>query len=257
MDLAVAGDAPAHVARQQRAQLRNRRARQHAGIARQVFKGQRQAEVGHHADQAFFQAVCRRVVHPVRRHAAVQVVGGNGGPHEEEIVVEIVAMQQPARDRIEEGLGAFGLLVCAQQAHEFLFDLLPVSGLGVGQGGYCRAVAVSAAVAVVTGDVVQRAFRAAAQHAFQLRGAFAHAHVVVLDTFARQVLDAVPVARFKQRLGPLRAVAKQGVVAVKARQDQPRHVQRRRPRGGGLLDVLDVGHADHGGALGRRIRRFR
>ncbi|KAG1185073.1 hypothetical protein G6F35_014954 [Rhizopus arrhizus] len=152
-------------------------------------------------------------------------------------------MQQPARHRIEEGLGAFRLAVVAQQTDEFLLDLLPVGRLGVGQGRRRCAIASVA----VEACRAQRALGAAAQYAFQLGGAFTHPHVVVLDAFARQVLDAVPVAGFEQGLGALRAVAKQRVVAVEPRQDQPRDVQRRGPRGGGLLDMLDIGHADHDG----------
>ena len=66
MDLAIAGDAPADVARQLRAQLLDGGAGQQARVARQVLERQRQPEVGHHADQAF-QAVGHRVIDPVRR----------------------------------------------------------------------------------------------------------------------------------------------------------------------------------------------
>lgn len=201
-------------------------ARQQAGVAWQVLERQRQAEVGHHADQAFVQALGHRVVDPVRRHATVQVVGGHGRPHEQEIVVEVVAVQQPARHRVEEGLGAFGLAMLAQQADEFLLDLLPVGGLRFSQRGARGAVR---AVGAMGAD---RALGPPAQHAFELAGALAHAHVVVLDAFARQALDAVPVARFEQRLGALRAVAEQRVVAVEAGQDAMRDVQRRGPCAG-------------------------
>ncbi|KAG1471430.1 hypothetical protein G6F54_014494 [Rhizopus delemar] len=68
-------------------------------------------------------------------------------------------MQQPARHRIEEGLGAFRLAVVAQQTDEFLLDLLPVGRLGVGQGRRRCAIA-SVAVAACR---AQRARGAAAQ----------------------------------------------------------------------------------------------
>ena len=203
MDLAVAGDAPADVARQLRAQLLDGGAGQQARVARQVLERQRQPEVGHHADQAFLQAVGHRVIDPVGRHAAVQVVGGHGWAHEQEIVVEVVAVQDAAGHRVEEGLGALGLAVVRQQADEFLLHLLPERGLRIVQRG---GLAVRAASAVRGGFAVGRvravrpaAPPAAAQRAFE-RGAFAHAHVVVLDALARQALDAVPVARFIQRL---------------------------------------------------------
>src|SRR5690606_15424524 len=167
--------------------------------------------------------------------AAVEIIGGDRRAHEQEIVVEVVAVQDAARHRVEEGLGAFRLAVAGQQPHELLLDLLPEGGLAVGEAGR----------ALGRGRVAQRLA--------QLGGAFAHAHVVVLDALARQLLDAVPVARFEQRLGTLRAVAEQRIVAVEPGQDLARHGQRLRLRGRSLLDALDVAAVDHG----RAVRRFR
>src|SRR5690606_39266844 len=116
--------------------------------------------------------------------------------------------------------------------HELLLDLLPEGGLAVGEAGR----------ALGRGRVAQRLA--------QLGGAFAHAHVVVLDALARQLLDAVPVARFEQRLGTLRAVAEQRIVAVEPGQDLARHGQRLRLRGRSLLDALDVAAVDHGRGSG-------
>ncbi|CFW46012.1 Uncharacterised protein [Bordetella pertussis] len=79
-----------------------------------------------------------------------------------------------------------------------------------------------------------------------MRGAFAHAHVVVLDAFARQALHAMPVARLEQRLGALRAVAKQRIVAIEAGQDQVRDIQRSGSRDRRRFDALDIAAVDHG-----------
>ena len=254
------------MARQWRAQLRAQLldggAGQQARVARQVLERQRQPEVGHHADQAFLQAVGHRVIDPVRRQAAVQVVGGHRRAHEQEIVVEVVAVQDAARHRVEEGLGALGLAVVRQQADEFLLHLLPERGLRIVQRG---GPAVRAAGAVRGGFAVgrvravraRRAAGPAAQRAFELRGAFAHAHVVVLDALARQALDAVPVARFIQRLGAARC---SGTTRSGGRSRPGCAGRRRAARAGNgrLLDALDVGHADHGGTrAGRWIRPFR
>src|SRR5690606_33082053 len=121
-----------------------------------------------------------------------------------------------------------GLAVARQQAHELLFYVLPESGLGRGQAdgrfGRCRV----------------------AQHLAQLRRAFAHAHVVVLDALARQPLYAVPVARFEQRLGALRAITEQRIVAVEAGQDLARDLLRLRRGRRSLFNALDVAAVDHG-----------
>ena len=133
------------------------------------------------------------------------------------------------RHRVEEGLGALGLAVVRQQADEFLLHLLPERGLRIVQRGG-PAVRAAAPFAADLPLAASAPFGPAAppgpRSAFELRGAFAHAHVVVLDALARQALDAVPVARFIQRLGALR---EQRVVAVEAGQDALGDVARRGP----------------------------
>jgi len=56
----------------------------------------------------------------------------------------------------------------------------------------------------------------------------------------------MPVARFEQRLGALRAVAKQRIVAIEAGQDQVRDIQRSGSRDRRRFDALDIAAVDHG-----------
>ena len=53
------------------------------------------------------------------------VFGRDGRPHEDEVVVEIVPVQDLGRHRVEEGLGQLGLAVAGQQADVVQLDLLP------------------------------------------------------------------------------------------------------------------------------------
>ena len=63
----------------------------------------------------------------------LDVFGGNARPNKDEIVVEIIAVQDLGRHRVEEGLGQFRLLVIEQQPDIEQLDLLP--GSVVDRGG--------------------------------------------------------------------------------------------------------------------------
>ena len=131
-----------------------------------------------------------RVIDPERGRRAVQVLGGDRRPHEDEVVVEILALQQPGADGIEEGLGQFGLLVLGQQQHVVLLHLGPdVVGQTVG-------VELGA----------------------QLLDRLAHALVVEGDALAGQPSHPVPGGILETGLGLLRVVAEQAVVPIEAGQ---------------------------------------
>ena len=69
----------------------------------------------------------RRVVDAVgrRRLFGLDVLGGHRRPHEDEVVVEIGAVQDLAEHRIEKGFGQLGLLVVGQQADVMQLDFAP------------------------------------------------------------------------------------------------------------------------------------
>ena len=110
--------------------------RQHAaGIALQVFKRDPQVEVLHHAHQLRLHVVHRGVVAAVgglvagaRRIEVFDVLGTDRGPHKNEIVLEVTAVQDFGGHRVEKRLGQFRLMVIHQQADVVELDLLPHLG---------------------------------------------------------------------------------------------------------------------------------
>ena len=98
-------------------------------IARQVFKRQAQVKVLHHLLNQGRHGGCSRVVGTVGRArlglTIFDVLGANSRPHEDEIVVEMGAMQDFGGDRVEESLGQLRLVVVDQQTNVVQLDLLP------------------------------------------------------------------------------------------------------------------------------------
>ena len=92
-------------------------------------KGGVQLEVGDDAFQRRGEPVLRRVIRAIRRlrgwFAVLDVLGRDGRAHEDEIVVEVRAMQDLAAHRVEERLGALGLPVRREQPDIVQLDLLP------------------------------------------------------------------------------------------------------------------------------------
>ena len=134
----------------------------------------------------------RRVVGAVGRLRGrllvFDVLGADGGPHKDEIVLKVAAVQDLGGDGVEEGLGQLGLVVVDQQADVMQLDLVPdIHGLLAGL-----------------------------ELALQPERGFAHAQVVELDALALGALLAVPVGGLEAVLGPARFGAKQLVVAVEA-----------------------------------------
>ena len=157
-----------------------------------IDEGAGQTEVDEHIAQRPLEASLTRVVGPVARRLAVKVVGGHARANEDEVVMEVGAMQHLGADRVEEGLGQFGLAVFGQQAHILALDLLPVAGFEPGG-------------TELPADALDR---------------FAHPRVIELDALAGKVADRMPVGRLVAGLGLLGVVAKQRVVTIEANQDR-------------------------------------
>jgi len=116
------------------------------------------------------------------------VLGGDRGPHEKTTVVEIGALKNLARHRVEERFRALGLLVIDQQCNVMTLDLRPARIID----------ARAAEVELQAGDGLR------------------NAAVVEVDAVARDVTDRQPVAGFEVLACQPRAVAEQLVVAIEA-----------------------------------------
>jgi hypothetical protein len=160
------------------------------GVALEILEIDTQAEVTHHAPELVEDGVAARVVGTVGgaagRVLGLDVLGADGRAHEDEVVLEIAAVQDLGRHRVEEGLGQLGLAMVDQHADVQQLDLLPhlhrlLGGLEL---------------------------------ALEPPRAFAHAQVVELDALALAALLAVPVRRLEAVAGARRFGAKQLVMSV-------------------------------------------
>ena len=174
-------------------------------VALDVFPAARQPDVDDDLAQRLAQAR-RGVVAAVGRRVRVHVVGRHAGPHEDELVAEVIPVQQLGAHRVEESLGALGLAVLGEQGDIVLLDRLP------------QRVAFRL---VERGEV---------ELALDARHRLEHALVVEVDALAGARAHALPVAVLVERLRLLCHVAKQPVVAVEAFQDGVRDACRRRHR---------------------------
>ena len=183
------------------------------GVGAEVGEPALEIEVEHDVDQRAAQSLLQRVVAAVGRRIGVDVLGRDRRPDEDEAVMEIGAVEDLAGHRIEERLGAFGLLVIEQQADEMELDLLPqrVGGEGV--------------------EVGEPEFSED-----QLR-VFVHAAVVEVDPVASDVLNREPVARLEVALGRPGALAEERVVLVEALEQELRNCARL-ARAGSLMEGL-------------------
>jgi hypothetical protein len=170
-------------------------------VAREVFERRLQLEVRDDALERGGEPVLAGVVGAVGGLrgglVVLDVLGRDGGPHENEVVVEIRPVQDLAADRIEERLGAFRLPVAREQADVVELDLLPdfvVDVLGV-------------------------------VFVFEQLDAFFDALVIRRDAFAREALQAMPVAGLEQLFGTDGRVAENPVVPVEAFEHGLREVE--------------------------------
>jgi hypothetical protein len=204
-----------------------------AHVAVEILELARQLEVVDDARPGLAQVLLVRVVGAVGGQRAgfvvFDVLGADGRAHEDEVVVEVGAVQQLGRHRVEEGLGQLGLVVVGQQADVVQLGLLP--------GVHAQRVDVEVLPQLVHGLV--------------------HALVVELDALRLRLLLAVPVGLLEALLRQRRGLAEQAVVALEAVQQRLRDVE-------GQL----VGEAvrEHAGGLssralrstaGARARRYR
>ena len=98
-------------------------------VAAQILELARELEVVDHAQQRLAQRFLGRVVGAVGRQrgrlVVLDVLGRDRRAHEDEVVVEVAAVQDLGRHRVEEGLGELGLVVVGEQADVVQLDLLP------------------------------------------------------------------------------------------------------------------------------------
>jgi hypothetical protein len=94
-------------------------------VAAEVAESPLELQVEHDVDERGAQSLLQRVVRLVRRRVGVDVLGGDRRTHEDEAVVEVRAVQDLHRHRVEERLGALGLLVIDQERDVMPLDLLP------------------------------------------------------------------------------------------------------------------------------------
>jgi len=155
--------------------------------------GKRQAKLGvqYHLPESFAQTRNRlRVVAAVGWWIGIQIIGRDGGADKDIVVIEIVAMQNSASDRVIKTFGTLGLLVLNQQGDKMKFDLQP--------------------------DIVVQ--RLGLEFFSQTFNRFFNPQVVKQNTVTRGIMNSTPVSQFKAVFGNLRGFAKQPVVPVKAPQ---------------------------------------
>ena len=206
------------------------RAQQVAQVAAEILEAALEAQVEHDVDQRMAQAAAARVVAAVGRRVGVEVLGRDGGPHEQEAVVEVRAVQDLAGHRVEERLGALGLPVLDQHADVVQLDPRPQR--------------VGAAAAELD----------RAELALDALGRLLDAPVVEVDPVARDMADREEVAGLEMLLRGARAIAEQRVVLVESFE------QRQRDRAGGVVRgrgdrELGLGAGGHHGVERRCARR--
>ncbi len=162
------------------------------GVALEILERQLQIEVAHQLHPGLAPGLQRRVIDAVggrrERFVDLDVGGGDRRPDEDEAVVEVAAVQDLRRHRVEEGLGQLGLPVVDQQADVEQLDLLP--------------------------DL--RRQHLGVELDLQAAPGFAHALVVERDALAHRALLAMPVGALEALLGGAVGLAEQPVMAVEA-----------------------------------------
>ena len=178
-------------------------------VALEVLPRALQVEAAHDLRQRLAQRRARRIPGAEGRLGGglvvLDVLGGHRRAHEDEVVVEVVPVQDVGGDRVEEGLGEFGLAVVGQQADVVQFDLLP--------------------------DV--HAERAGLESSLQPLDRFLDPQVVELDALALGTLLAVPVGALEAVLGLRAGLPEEAVVAVESFDQRAGDVE-----GAGVVELL-------------------
>jgi hypothetical protein len=137
---------------------------------------------------ALAQAALRRVVAAVGRRVRLDVLGRHRRPGEDVVVVEVGPVQDLRADRVEEGLGEFGLLVVDQAADVEQLEL-----------------------------AARWRRRAKRRRSWpQQLGGLADPLVVGTDAPANGGMDALPVSRLEEQFGLLTVGPDQLIVPVEA-----------------------------------------
>src|SRR5437773_8460536 len=132
------------------------------------------------------------VVAAIRRDVGIEIFGRRRRTDEDESIVIVRAMQDLARDRREERLGALGLPVIDQESDEMQLDAVPQR----------------------IGAAARKARRA--KFTFDALDGFSATAVVEVDTIPNDVMDCEPITRLEIALRCTRTLAKQRVMAVEA-----------------------------------------
>ena len=173
-------------------------------VAAEVLELASELEVGDDAVPGLDHRVLGRVVGAIgrqrRRLVVLEVVGRDRRADEDEVVVEVAAVQDLGRHRVEEGLGELGLVVVDEQADVVQLDLLP--------------------------DLHRQ--RRRLELVLQPLGRLGDAPLVVGDALRLRLLLAVPVGGLEARLRLGARLAKEPVVAVEAVEHRARDRERAR-----------------------------
>ena len=183
-----------------------------AGVALQILEGQLQIEVADQLHPGVAPVLQRGVVDAVggrpERFVELDVGGGDRRPDEDEVVVEVAAVQDLRGDRVEEGLGQFGLPVVDQQPDVEQLDLLP--------------------------DFHRQ--RIGGKLGQQPGLGFLHTLVVELDPLTRRLLLPVPVGSLEALLGCTVGFAEQPVMAVEPLEQRSGDLERLGVAGGWVVE---------------------
>ncbi len=110
------------------------RAHDVAQVARTVLPWIFQVEASGDRPQGLPEAVLQGVIGAIRRRLALEVLGRDRRPPEDELVVIVAPVQHLAGHRVIEGLGALGLLVLVQQPDVRELDRRPERLVHLGLG---------------------------------------------------------------------------------------------------------------------------
>src|SRR5438067_950961 len=144
-----------------------------------------------------------RVVTAIRRDIGIEIFGRRRRTNEDEAIMVIRAMQDLARNRGEERLGAFGLPMVDQQSDEVQLDPIP-QRVGSAARKPCRA-----------------------KFALDTLDRFGAAAVVEIDAITDDMMNREPIACLEIAFRRTCTVAKQRVMAVEAFEQDLGNRQRR------------------------------
>jgi len=167
-------------------------------VAAEIREAGIELKVQDDIDQRATQPVLPRIVRAVGGRVGVDVIGRNRGADEQAAIVEIIAVQNLARHRIEESLGAFRLLVVDKERDVVALHRLPPRLVDA----------------------------AAAEFALEPRYRLQDAAIIEVNAVLRGMGDGEPVAGFEMLLGGARAVSEDRVMAVEALERGPRDRRR-------------------------------